>query len=209
MTVTEFALMKLRESFDDLEFLELIMQCQETQDAWSRQHHPHALSNKPYSTLSSFVLQKTNPRFLLITAPWDSPDAHREWIESKENQSAFAQLSTYIAPTCDSVLLFHMEPAGSQIELRGDLLAKDRFNVCRLSVPPSQKEALQSKYKSIEEQVLQEAPGHRIWAGWRIETVGEEEDLIVFWSPSVPQEQLQGLLDMADKKDTRVFELIV
>ncbi|CAM1507909.1 Fc.00g047570.m01.CDS01 [Cosmosporella sp. VM-42] len=210
MGVTEFALIKLRKGYDELDFLELLMQCQEIQDEWSRQHHPHVLSNKPYTFLSTFCIQKCDPPYLLITAPWDSPETHREWIQSNENQSAFAKLSECIDPGCDSVLLFHMNPAGKQEDVRTDLFAKEEFNVCRVSVSAGKRKAAQEKYQSIEHQVRAMRCGTRIWGGWRIEKDQDIEDLIVFWNQGVPGELMQGLLSMSEKEsEIRHFQHVV
>lgn len=210
MSVTELALIKLRSGYDELIFLELLMECQEIQDEWSRNNHPHVLCNKPYSILSTFCIQKSDPPYLLINAPWDSPEAHTEWIRSKENQTAFAKLSEYIAPGCDSTLIIHLKPAGENGDLRADLFAKEKFNVCRVSISPEKKDAVHEKYQSIEEQVGKQGPGNRIWAGWRIETSENVEDLIVFWCHALPIEKVQGLLDMSDKEpEVRHFQHVV
>ena len=210
MSVTELALIKLRSGYDELSFLELLMECQEIQDDWSRNNHPHILCNKPYTALSTFCVQKSDPPYLLINAPWDSPEAHAQWIESKENQTAFAKLAEYIAPGCDTVLLFHMSPAGKRKELRADLFAKEKFNVCRLSFSPEKKEAAQKKYQSIEDRLGEPTPGKRIWAGWRIETQDNVEDLIVFWCHALPMEEVQELLDMSEKEvEVRHFQHVV
>lgn len=210
MVVNEVALIKLRSGFDDLEFLELLMECQEIQDGWSREHHPHVLNNRPYSVLSTFCIQKTDPPYLLITAPWDSPEAHGEWIQSKENQSVFARLSAYIAPGCHSVLLFHMDSAGQQEELRGDLFAREKFSVCRISVSPDRRETAQKQYERIEGKVRQLGGSHRAWAGWRIENCDDMENMVVFWTCGVPDELLQRLLELSEiKREIRRFQHVV
>lgn len=211
MSVTELALIELRSGYDELGFLELLMECQEIQDDWSREHHPHVLTNKPYNILSTFCIQKSEPPYLLITAPWDSPEAHRDWIKSKENQTVFANLSEYIAPGCNSTLLFHMTPAGRETDLRGDLFAKEKFSVCKLSVGSDKREAMQIKYQSIEDQVRETGPEKRIWAGWRIERCHDDiEDLIVFWSQAVSGDLVQELLNMSEMAtEIRQFQNVV
>lgn len=211
MSVTELALIELRSGYDELGFLELLMESQEVQDEWSRQYQPHVLANKPYNILSTFCIQKSDPPYLLITAPWDSPEAHRDWIKTKENQTVFARLSEYIAPGCNSTLLFHMTPAGKETDVRADLFARDKFSVCKVSVSCDKRQAVQTKYESIEDRVRETDPEKRIWAGWRIERCDDHtEDLIVFWSQAVPGDLVQELLDMSEKtSEIRQFENVV
>ncbi|KAL7893774.1 hypothetical protein HDV63DRAFT_100477 [Trichoderma sp. SZMC 28014] len=210
MPVTEFALIKLRGEHNSLEFLETLMECQEIQDNWVRRNQPHNLN--PGANVSSMYTDATDQSTLLITAPWDSPEAHGEWIQSAENRMANGSLSEFTAPGADSVLLFHMEPAGKRPQMREAFKHKDSndtFDVCRITVNGEHRDALQLKYQALEDELRKEGLEKNIWAGWRIETFEEEEDLVVFWAGDVLKERLQGLASLAIKKDHRRFRHIV
>ncbi|KAL6879091.1 hypothetical protein J3F83DRAFT_280125 [Trichoderma novae-zelandiae] len=213
MPVTEFAIIKLRGHYDALEFLETLMNCQETQDNWVRRNQPCNLA--PGMNLSSMYTDATDQSTLLITAPWDSPEAHGEWIRSLENRTANGSLSEFAAPGCDSVLLFHMEPAGARAQMREAFQHKDSndvFDVCRITVKAEQREALQKKYQALEDELREEGLERSIWAGWRIEKApGDEdkEDLILFWASDVPRKRLEAMASLALKKDHRRFRHVV
>ncbi|KAL7823805.1 hypothetical protein V8C26DRAFT_4275 [Trichoderma gracile] len=213
MPVTEFAIIKLRPNYDALELLETLMTCQEIQDDWVRRNQPCNLA--PGANLSSMYTDATDQSTLLITAPWDSPEAHLEWIQSPENRTANGSLSEFAAPGCDSVLLFHMEPAGARAQMREAFQHKDSsevFDVCRVTVDAGQREEMQKRYRALEDELRAEGLEKSIWAGWRIEKApGEEdkEDLVVFWASDVPRKRLEGLASLAVKKDHRRFRHVV
>lgn len=202
MPVTEYALIKLQGSHDELELLEVVMQCQELQDGWMRQHQPDGIDHG-LNLSTMYIQQDIEPPCLLITAPWDTPDAHTQWLQSSENQSGFGKMSEYITPGGDSVLLFHMDPAGAVSQLKGQMLSQDSFRVCRISAEPGQKETLQKIYQSLESDL---GPGQTVWAGWRIEKAGDAEDLVVFSSTNVSDEQLRPLISLSSTTDTRFFK---
>lgn len=213
MPVTEFALIKLRGGHDDLELLEVLMECQEAQDGWMRRHQPHACGSRDANLSSMYLQQNADPPFLLITAPWGSPEAHTEWLQSHENQSGFAKLSEYIAPGCDSVLLFHMDSAGEQPQLRcqfpTEACLEGCFTVCRISVDSDHKATLQKEYQALESETRKLGPEHAVWAGWRIETSAGAEDLVVFSSSTVTEEWVSELASVSGKPDQRLFKHVV
>jgi len=210
MPVTEFAIIKLRSDYDALELLDTLMECQETQDGWVHINQPHNL--EPGVNLSSMYTEAVDPSSLLITAPWDSPEAHLEWLRSGDNQRVNGSLTQFIAPGCGSVLLLHLEPAGKRPQMREAFVHKDDrdgFDVCRITVKDDQRKALQSKYQALEDELSKEGLEKSIWAGWRIEKVDGEEDLIIFWGDDIPRDRLKGLLSLSDKKDHRRFKHVV
>ncbi|POR31049.1 Uncharacterized protein TPAR_08751 [Tolypocladium paradoxum] len=207
MPVTEFAIIELRGGHDHLEFLETLMECQELQDEWTHHNQPHNLESN--INLSSMYIEQSDPPSLLITAPWDSPEAHREWIQCSENQKCNGKLSQYIAPGCNSVLLFHMEPAGKQLDMWTSFAPNGSFNVCRITVDSGQRGSLQKAYQELEDSMLGNGGGQKVWAGWRIEKSGDAEDFVVFWSDDVPDEHLHSLMTFSDDRDYRRFKHVV
>ncbi|PNY28704.1 Uncharacterized protein TCAP_01370 [Tolypocladium capitatum] len=207
MPVTEFALLRLRGGHDHLEFLETLMECQELQDEWAHDNQPHNLESN--SNLSSMYIEQSDPPSLLITAPWDSPEAHGEWIQCTENQMCNGKLSKYIAPGCSSVMLFHMDPAGKQPEMRTSFAPRGSFSVCRITVNAGQRDSLQKAYQELEDRFLSKPGGQKVWAGWRIETSGDAQDFVVFWSDAVPDERMRRLMSFSGDKDHRHFKHVV
>jgi hypothetical protein len=209
MSVTEFALIRLRDDYDKLELLEVVMQCQEIQDEWVRHNQPHALHRSHTDTLSSMYIQEDDSsHHLLITAIWDSPEAHREWIKSKDNITAFGRLAAFIAPGYDSTL-FHIDTAGEPEQLRGEFLAREQFHVYRLFKTGS-RDAIAREYRDLEGQIHEKSPQQLLWGGWRIEKHSDdEEELVVFRCKDVPAERMDALLALADGTEMFKFQHIV
>ncbi|KAF7563144.1 hypothetical protein G7046_g966 [Stylonectria norvegica] len=188
MPVTEFALLKLEDGYDDANLVDILKHTQEVQDQWVRQHHPKTAIQH----ISTFFIQKAEAPLLIILAPWESVEAHQEWIESQENKEVFPKLSAFPA---NFLALFHLEPAGREPDFGANLFAKDELSIAHVTVKSNEKQAVQSAYESVEGQVGQ---GNRIWAGWWADKVDEtQEDLFVFWSRGIPNENLQDLLDLS------------
>ena len=210
MTVTEFALIKLRSDYDEIDFLETLMQCQEVQDEWvhAKEHRCAGCSSAVVSSM--FIDSTASPPRLLITAPWASREAHGEWIRSKDNQTIFAQLEQFIAPARDSTVLVHLDSAGGQAQLSPDLLTQGAFNVEIIEVEPAGKDALQAEYRRLEGDLLAGGAKQRIWAGWKIEEPDDNESLVIFWSRAkVPEERITKLAGMGSSSQQRFFKHVV
>ncbi|KAK8927002.1 hypothetical protein H634G_02027 [Metarhizium anisopliae BRIP 53293] len=209
MPVTEFAIICLRSGgFDELDFLEALMEVQEIQDSWTRVNHPYNL--EPNSNLSSMYIEHSDPPSLLITAPWDSPEDHGEWIRSTDNQMCNAKLAHYIKPGCSSALLQHLSPAGKDEQLRRAFLNKDSFSVARITVEPGVKrDKLQEAYEREERDVDLMEGDQKLWAGWRMEKRHGNEELVVFWTDEVPEGTVQKLIALGDGSEQRRFRHVV
>ncbi|KJZ70238.1 hypothetical protein HIM_10386 [Hirsutella minnesotensis 3608] len=212
MPVTEFAILQLRGGHDELELLETLMQCRELQDEWMQQNQPCSIQDDV--NFSSMYFERPHsdqgaPSTLLITAPWESPEAHGEWIQCADNAKCNGQLSTYVVPGCDSVLLFHMEPAGRNPQIRKAFFSKNAFNVSRISVDSSLRASLHEAYQSLENEMVTLGVDDELWAGWRIETSDGTEDLVLFWSDNVESERLQHLMSLSDRKIHHRFKHVV
>ncbi|KND91975.1 hypothetical protein TOPH_03492 [Tolypocladium ophioglossoides CBS 100239] len=154
-------------------------------------------------------IEQSDPPSLLITAPWDSPEAHREWIRCSENQACNEKLSEYIAPGCNSVILFHMDPAGRQPEMQTSFAPKGSFNVCSITVNAGQRGSLQRAYQELEDGFLSQGGGQKVWAGWGIKKSGDAADFVVFGSDDVPDEHLHSLMSFSDDTDHHRFKHVV
>ncbi|TWU70623.1 hypothetical protein ED733_000852 [Metarhizium rileyi] len=208
MPVTEFAVICLRRGgFDELDFLEALMEVQEIQDSWARLNHPYNL--EPNDNLSSMHIEHSDPPSLLVTAPWDSPEAHGEWIQSSENQTCNAKLSRFIKPGCGSVLLLHLSPAGKDQQLRRAFLNRESFSVVRIAVGSGEKEELQKAYDEREREVGLMEGDQKLWAGWKMETSDGTDELVVFWTDELGDDGVQTLIALGDKIEQRRFRHVV
>ncbi|KAL2207892.1 hypothetical protein CC79DRAFT_1368749 [Sarocladium strictum] len=210
MTVTEFALLPLRrDGHGDADLLEALLQCIEIQDQWIDENQPH-LRESDESLSSMYLQQDGSEPCLLITAPWDSPAGHHEWIQSKENQEALSDLvMPYISEDAASQLV-HMEPAGvNKRLLLSDVVPKTSFSVSRLSVEREHRSAVEQKYQQLEEDLKQDSTRRQVWAGWRIEDVKDgRECLVFFWDPAARSEKVDAFLNSFEEQDTRCFRSI-
>lgn len=209
MTVTEFALLRLRrDGHGDNDLLEALLQCIEIQDQWVDANQPDLRESE--KNLSNIYLQQDGDEpYLLITAPWDSPAGHHQWMQSPENQDAMSRLlSPYIADD-ESRQLFHMEPAGTNCRLLlDDVVPRTPFNVSSLSIDPANKAVAQKDYQRLEESLGSKHSRRHIWAGWRIEDNERGESLVVFWDPAVRSDEIESFLKRYEQKDTRSFKCI-
>ena len=227
MPVTEFAVYCLRSSYDELDFLETLMHCQEIQDRWTRINQPYNL--EPNTSLSSYYIERSCDTLdpeqhsrLLITAPWASAEAHNDWVKTAEAQECKAKLADFLKPGTDSILAWHLDPAGKEGALRRAILEKESFHAARVIVGAGEKDALQKAYTGLDDQ-LHEAEGvngatdeparaasrQKAWAGWRIEQMDGNEELVVFWTDEVPTEKIAKVLDLGHKVVRRCFKHVV
>lgn len=202
MPVTEFALFRLPDSYDAVDLLEHVMEAQEVQDDWVRAHHPNECAK--HASVSRMCIDAVDtPHKLLITAPWASPEAHHEWIATKENKDALARFTAFLRPGQDPDLsvaaepdfvFFHAEAAGRRAVLHEAFAPKVKLTVTRLAAQGAAgREQLQNRYDELERELVEESPRDRIWAGWRIEKVGGQDELVVFHSDELPEEKLAPL----------------
>ncbi|KAF5674184.1 hypothetical protein FHETE_3017 [Fusarium heterosporum] len=179
--VVENALLQLKPGYNAQKLHAILKKSQQIQAQWIREHQPKLLEGKPYDHTTDFWIYEHKSPYLFLTAPWESADAHKEWIKSQENTLLMQELMDFIEQDTDAVVLYHLCPAGKN-EFRGDMLAKWPINVWNITVKPEEKEILEKEYRLIETNSSTE-PGQRMWAGWRIEK-GEAEELIIIASPS-------------------------
>ncbi|ATY63248.1 hypothetical protein CCM_07938 [Cordyceps militaris CM01] len=210
MPVTEFALFTLRDSYDPIELLETVMECQEIQDDWVRANHPNECAKRAsISRMYTDTTTTPSAHRVAITAPWQSPAVHRAWIETPANQGVMAKFATFLPAgavpdhtagchqPCDNnpgFLFFHMHAAGRRHVLHEAFTPKEALVVTRLAAQDAAgKEQLQARYAELELALLAAAPKDRIWAGWRIEKEDGQEELVVFRNADVTPDQLAPL----------------
>ncbi|OAA56401.1 hypothetical protein ISF_07469 [Cordyceps fumosorosea ARSEF 2679] len=211
MPVTEFAVFTLRDSYDPIELLEVVMECQEVQDDWVRANHPNDCAKR--ACVSRMYTDTTlSPDRVAITAPWQSPAAHHEWIDTAANRGIMARFAAFLpggaVPDhhCDDAgaaasphpgfLFFHMDTAGRRAVLHQAFSSKEALVVTRLAAQgggAGGREQLQAAYRQLEEALVAEDPKDRVWAGWRIEKEKDQEELVVFRNADLDANRLAPL----------------
>ncbi|KAM0343044.1 hypothetical protein ACHAPU_008945 [Fusarium lateritium] len=201
--VVENALLQLKPGYDAQELHAVLKKSQQIQAQWIREHQPKLLEGKPYDHTTDFWISEHESPSLFLTAPWESADAHEEWIKSQENTLLMQELVDFIDQGKDAVVLYHICPAGKN-EFRGDLLVKWPVKVWNITVKPEEKEILEKEYRLIETNSSTE-PGQRIWAGWKIEK-GEAEELTIIASPGCEDAIESGIIGRLEEDRVARFE---
>lgn len=190
MPVVEVAIITLATNYDQLELYDDLMDCLEAQDNWVQQNKPHLLAGDTRCSndsvernLSSPYIGCEDPRYLLITAPWDSLEDHHEWIRSKENKAGFCKLAQHFSQAEDAVTLFHVEPVNGGQGPLPSFMGHACFDVHRILVDPADRKLVESTY-FVQEDALSDAKSdHCIWAGWRIEKRADNlQEFVIFSS---------------------------
>ena len=205
MGVTEYALLLLRkDGHDDPDLLETLCQTNEVQDQWIDQHQPHLREQDDNHSQFYLHEDKSEP-YMLITAPWDSPEGHKAWIQSKENQEAMTKLVGPFLVEGDTDL-FHMEAAvdSPQMPLKGAKIST-RFNVTRLDVDAADRDAVQKEFQRLRDIPGSSSSKSQVWAGWKIEKTDKLESLIIFWIPVEQSPEVTEFLTKHGRHETRTF----
>ncbi|PHH69173.1 hypothetical protein CDD80_6965 [Ophiocordyceps camponoti-rufipedis] len=202
MAVTEYAVLQLKKGFDRGELEQVLVRVRQRQDEWMRRHQPDGLE-PGQGSLSTMSLGRDADHgccSMLITAPWDSPQAHADWIDTETNQACNDELAGFV----ESVKLFHLEAAGGRVQLRGPFFPGLIFSVFQLSVSSHGRPALAEAYRALEKDRVGE--DDHLWAGWRVEPNGEaDETLMVFWGSKSGPQKLKHLMDSCDGKKQSWF----
>lgn len=206
MTLTSLSLIKLKPTYDHLDFLEALMTALEIQDDWVRRHKPHMLRYKKGGNLSSMYIARSNPPYLLITAPWESKASHEQWMQTDEHEYACALMREFFATGDDAVVSFHLKTAGRQTVIPETLSNIGSFDLSRVYVDADERQALQERYNTLEDAMANLHLGDQIWAGWRLD--GGDELILLSSHHSVPLQQAAQSAGLAKRSETRCFELL-
>lgn len=235
MTVTEFALFTLRDSYDPLELLETVMESQEIQDEWVRAAHPNICAKR--ASISRFYTHEPSspPHCIAITAPWASRAAHHEWIDTAANKGVMAKFAAFLpgdtatnaaaldadqgpetvraaAAAAPGFVFFHMDSASRRATHLHDAMGPhDPVAVTRIAAVAGAagRTQLQARYDEVEEALAAETPRDKIWAGWRIEKDGEQEELVVFRNARIDADKLAPLMQYGTliDRELRITEI--
>ncbi|EFQ29722.1 hypothetical protein CGRA01v4_03791 [Colletotrichum graminicola] len=206
MTVTEFALLQLKEPLTE-EFKELLDYCQTVQDTWVLRQQP-GLPPTRIDRGTAILQQVEDPSVILIAAQWDSLQAHLEWLASPENQNVMAKLMPRIhVEGPRAVLFFHVDApifatpvtpptqadgAAPETESKAEgkkkaedkppsLLTAPVLSVGRFGVRSEKKEDFTSKYDESKWVVEEAARPYPVRGGWRMEKASEDHEEFVMY----------------------------
>jgi hypothetical protein len=202
--VTEVAFLQLSVDHNTEELRDILKRSQKIQAQWIRQHQPKLLEGRSYDHTTEFWIGEHEKPYLLLTAPWESVDAHNQWIQSQDNISMMQELKGFISQDKDSVVLYHLTPAGGKNDFRGDILARGPIKVWKISVKPEWKAKLEEEYRAIETQ-SSTVPNQRMWAGWRVEKE-DTEDMVILASPSFEEVIESGIAVRFEDTQVSRFE---
>ncbi|RGP76367.1 hypothetical protein FLONG3_5251 [Fusarium longipes] len=202
--VTEIAFLQLSVDHDTEALRDILKRTQKIQAQWIRQHQPRLLEGKPYGHTTEVWIGQHEKPYLLLAAPWESVDAHNQWIQSQENISLMQELQGFLSQDKDSVVLYHLAPADGSNDFRGDILARGPVKVWKISVKPSWKAALETEYRTIQTQSSTE-PNQRMWAGWRVEK-GNTKDMVILASSGFEEVIESGIAVKFDEAQVSRFE---
>jgi heme-degrading monooxygenase HmoA len=110
MTVTEIATLKLAIWEIDENFKDVLKRGLDIQNDWHAAKFPH-LPTTLIGRASHCLQQIEDPRTILITANWESVDAHWKWIRSLENGKVMGELRDYLISNPNDMVLLHVEGA--------------------------------------------------------------------------------------------------
>ncbi|KAK4069625.1 hypothetical protein Purlil1_13688 [Purpureocillium lilacinum] len=92
MTFYEFSLVQLKSHFEDLDFLEVLMEYLEAQDDWTSRQKP-SVDHNNRENLSQIFIATDAPHEMCFRASWSSREVQAMWDESTERQHAIGVLS--------------------------------------------------------------------------------------------------------------------
>jgi heme-degrading monooxygenase HmoA len=186
MTVTEIAVLPLAGLELTTEFQAIVDQAQSIQDTWYSKHSPDKPASRRARGAGNFQ-QIENPSNILITAQWESPEEHWQWIGSENNASAMGKIVPHLhAEYATKVVLFHADAIIFMDEAEGktSLLDSPFISVSRTYVEAAMKQGFQDKFNEVKGILEEYAAPNIVRGGWRIERESDDAEefvLITGW----------------------------
>jgi hypothetical protein len=183
MTVTEIAILPLISGNVDPEFIVTLKGGLDIQNDWHIAHFP--LLPTTLAGRASHCLQQVEDQGkILITAKWESLDAHWKWIRSPENAKVMAALGPYVPSSPIDMVLLHVDgvifgeepavPSGEAIALLDSpVISVDRFFVDKKS-----EEEFLGNISANKAVMEKGAAPYLVKGGWRVDV--ESEDLLEY-----------------------------
>lgn len=79
----------------------------------------------------------------------------------------------------------------------------------RITVDSGNKDKLQEEYETQEREVISREGDQKLWAGWRIEQLCGNEELVVFWTDELADNEVEKLIALGDNSERRRFRHVV
>ncbi|KAK4239646.1 hypothetical protein C8A03DRAFT_13982 [Achaetomium macrosporum] len=199
MTVTEFAILRLKEPTPLNDSVRAILvSAMRLQEEW----HAAAFPNSPAAAVDRAAVwftQIEDPSRIMTTARWESVEAHWNWIRSEGNTRTMAALEEHIIP--QDTVLFHVGyPGVDWIGIFGrrsgmaqcglvQLLDSPVISVERMFVKRENKEAFDAELGKALGFLQDYARPNLVQSAWRqdLEDGAEEELVVVCGWDSVEQ----------------------
>ncbi|KAK4449195.1 hypothetical protein QBC34DRAFT_100075 [Podospora aff. communis PSN243] len=179
MTVTEIATLKLAIWELDENFKNVLQRGLDIQNDWHIAKFPH-LPTTLIGRASHCLQQIEDPRTILITASWESVDAHWKWIRSLENEKVMGELRHYLTGSPNDMVLLHVSgaifggeaartPEGSTSLLDSPVICVERF-----FVGASKKEQFLREFSIAEASIENAAAPFVVRDGWRVDVKSKD-----------------------------------
>ena len=183
MTVTEFAIIGLKSLSPDA--LESLRSALAIQDEWHAKKYPHLPSSFPGSICWQNM---DDPNEILITARWDSVEAHWDWIKSEDNVKVMGTLSPHISQESnEDFALLHVPGdmfGESPVASKGEtipLLKSPEISVHRMVVDGANREEFTTAIDKLDKFFSTSAAPHMVRGVWREdpESEGKQEYVLI------------------------------
>lgn len=174
MTVTEIAILTLVAGDVDPPLVDELKRSLDIQNDWHIAHFPHLPST--LEGRASHCLQEIEDRSkIIITAKWESLEAHWKWIRSEENAKVMAALSTHVTADPDDMVLLHVDSVlfGKETLESTSLLDSPIIAVERLFISPSEQDRLEG-LEIAKDLTTKAAAPHPVRGGWRVDVESDD-----------------------------------
>jgi heme-degrading monooxygenase HmoA len=179
MTVTEIATLRLGIWEIDENFMDVLKRGLNIQNDWHVANFPH-LPTTLIGRASHCLQQIEDPRTILITANWDSVEAHWKWIRSLENAKVMGELGDYVIGNPSDMVLLHVDGAifgGEAAETsEGSTSLLDSLVICveRFFVGASKKEQFLRKVSVAKASIEKATAPYVVRDSWRVDVKSED-----------------------------------
>lgn len=182
MAVTEIALLHAKADSLGAAFTETALAARSVQEQWHAKNYPN-LPSSPVERADTIFQQIEDPTAILLTARWDSVEAHWQWIGSDDNKAVMSTIGEHIdAEGEDAFVLFHLdneifsEPAPQgQISL----LDSPVVSVNRMPINSDKKARFNDMFSEVKGIVEAFAGPHLVRGGWVVDKQDQNKDEFV------------------------------
>jgi len=179
MNVTEIAILRLAAGDIDSAFTNTAKRGLEIQNDWHIANFPH-LPSTLAERASHCLQQIEDPGKIMITADWESVEAHWKWIRSEENTAVMTSLGSYFTISPDDMVLFHLDSSifrNIPVDSSGEsaaLLDSPAISVERLFIDADKKDEFLDRLSVVRNLLEKAAAPRMVRGGWRVDVESED-----------------------------------